>query len=67
MYGIGGEEHAFEKTLDSVQIGEIVVSSYEMHFGSIDPYGKINGLLGLDLLIKAGIVIDLRNLQMYTT
>lgn len=65
MYGIGGEEHAFEKVLDSVQLGDIEINSYYMHFGSIDPYGRINGLLGLDLLIKAGIVIDLKNLQMY--
>ena len=65
MYGIGGEEHAFEKVLESVRLGEIEIRSYDMHFGSIDPYGRINGLLGLDLLIRAGIVIDLKNLQIY--
>lgn len=66
MYGIGGEEHAFEKVLDSIRLGNIDLGSYGMHFGSLDPRGRINGLLGLDLLMKTGLVLDLKNLQVYT-
>lgn len=66
MYGIGGEEHAFEKVLDSIRLGNIDLGSYGMHFGSLDPHEKVNGLLGLDLLMRAGLVLDLKNLQIYT-
>ena len=34
-----------------------------MDFGVIDPKGNINGLLGLDLLMKIGAVIDLKRLS----
>jgi len=33
-----------------------------MDFGVIDPKGNINGLLGLDLLMKIGAIIDLKSL-----
>lgn len=66
MYGIGGEEHAFEKILDGIQLENIDLGSYGMHFGYIDSSGRINGLLGLDLLMKAGLVLDLKNLQIYS-
>ena len=35
-----------------------------MDFGVIDPKGYINGLLGLDLLMKLGAVIDLKRLSL---
>lgn len=31
-------------------------------FGIIDVRGEINGLLGLDILIEIGAIIDLKNL-----
>ena len=33
-----------------------------MDFGIIDTKGEINGLLGLDILIEIGAIIDLKNL-----
>jgi len=34
-----------------------------MDFGVIDPRGRINGLLGLDLLMKIGAIIDLKEMS----
>ena len=62
MYGIGGEEHAFEKNIDEIRLGDTTICNYDIHFGTIDPDGEINGLLGLDLLMKAELMIDFKNL-----
>jgi hypothetical protein len=35
-----------------------------MDFGVIDSKGNINGLLGLDLLMKLGAVINLKRLSL---
>jgi predicted aspartyl protease len=64
MYGIGGEDYAFEKVVENIKIGDINIEGYDMHFGLINSSG-INGLLGLDLLMKAGMIIDLKNLKVY--
>ncbi|WP_378107645.1 hypothetical protein [Cohnella cellulosilytica] len=31
-----------------------------MDFGLIDPHGRINGLLGLDILLKLNAIVDLK-------
>ncbi|MQL53254.1 aspartyl protease [Desulfofundulus thermobenzoicus] len=64
-YGIGGKQYAFSKRVDRVVLGSFEVSECIIDFGLVDPDGKINALLGLDLLMKAGAVIDLKNLLLY--
>lgn len=63
-YGIGGKEHAFVKTIDRVKLGEFVLDNCSLDFTSFQ-YDDINGLIGLDLLIEAGFIIDLKKLKMY--
>ena len=36
---------------------------FKLDFGIIDPKGEINGLLGLDVLIKLGVLIDLEKFE----
>ncbi|MDF0728407.1 retropepsin-like aspartic protease [Cytobacillus sp. S13-E01] len=62
-YGIGGKEHAFRKRVDKIQVGEFTVEEMELDFNDFG-YDDINGLLGLDLLMKSGYIIDLSQLQM---
>ncbi|QOY38275.1 retropepsin-like aspartic protease [Anaerobacillus isosaccharinicus] len=62
-YGIGGKEHAFRKRVDLIQIGDFTAKEVELDFNDFG-YDDINGLLGLDLLMKAGYIIDLSKLQM---
>ncbi|WP_003543709.1 retropepsin-like aspartic protease [Desulfotomaculum nigrificans] len=63
--GIGGKQYAFVKRVDGVEFNGFKLGSCEVDFGLIDLQGSINGLLGLDLLLKAGAVIDLKNLLLY--
>lgn len=58
--GIGGNIHnSFEKNVDMIKIGNKGLDNIKLDFGIIDPKGKINGLLGLDILIELGVLIDL--------
>lgn len=63
FYGVGGSLHNFfSKNVEKIKLGEVSLEEIKMDFGVIDPKGYINGLLGLDLLMKLGAVIDLKKL-----
>ncbi|UOF90599.1 aspartyl protease family protein [Fodinisporobacter ferrooxydans] len=65
FYGIGGSLHNFySKQVDGVNLGSVNFANVRLDFGVIDPYGNINGLLGLDILMKLNAVIDLKNLKL---
>ena len=62
-YGVGGSTHnAFVKNIEEIKIGNESINGIQIDFGLIDQSGKINGLIGLDVLIEIGAVIDLGNL-----
>ncbi len=62
-YGVGGSLHnAFVKQIEEIKIGDYKLRDIKMDFGLIDTKGKINGLIGLDILIESGAIIDLKNL-----
>lgn len=65
-FGIGGEESCFRKTFASIQLGSLHIENYKLDVGSLHEKLAINGLLGLDLLMKANIVLDLADLVMYS-
>lgn len=65
-FGIGGEESCFPKTFHSIQLGSFHIENYKLDVGTLHEKLAINGLLGLDLLMKAGIVLDLAGLAMYS-
>lgn len=65
FYGVGGSLHNFFcKNVGKVKLGEVSLEEVKIDFGVIDPKGTINGLLGLDLLMKLGAVIDLKRLSL---
>jgi predicted aspartyl protease len=60
MSGIGGAEaSAIRKRIDSISIGNISLKDIVIDFGVVDPKDRINGLIGLDFLRAAKIIIDL--------
>ena len=65
FYGVGGSIHNFfSKKVDEINIDDISLMEIKLDFGVIDPKGYINGLLGLDLLIKLGAILDLKMLTL---
>ncbi|AOY77721.1 retropepsin-like aspartic protease [Clostridium formicaceticum] len=63
-YGIGGKEHAFSKKVDEVNTGSYRLKHYKLDFTSFQ-YEDINGLLGLDILISGGYIVDLKDLLLH--
>ena len=64
MYGVGGEHYAYRKNIDAVIIGSKQLDNANIDFGLIDEEGCINGLLGLDVLFKLGVNINLKELKL---
>jgi len=63
MFGIGGEDFAFRKNVDEVRFGAKAIKDYSLDFGYLDARYGINGLIGLDLLLKVKALIDLDSLE----
>lgn len=64
MYGVGGEHYAYRKNIDCIEIGDGKLNNISLDFGIIDEEGTINGLLGLDVLMRLGIKINLDRLEL---
>lgn len=66
-FGIGGEESCFRKVFDFVTLGDFQIEEFKLDVGALHEKLEINGLLGLDLLMAANIVLNLSELTMYST
>lgn len=59
VQGIGGREYVFTKRIDRVALGDLVVTDFAIQAGALD-YGRdIEGIIGLDFLLRTRAVIDL--------
>ena len=54
-------QYAVRKSIDKICCGDIEVNNIRLDFGEIDLYERVNGLLGLDFLREAEVIIDLSN------
>lgn len=55
----GTVQYSVRKLVNKVACGDITLENIKLDFGEIDPEEKVNGLLGLDFLINANLIIDL--------
>ena len=62
--GVGGTEFAFTKRVDLLAVGDIKVPDFEIEVGAMDYGFPADGILGLDCLLRAGALIDLRRLEL---
>ncbi|WP_427050976.1 retropepsin-like aspartic protease [Paenibacillus sp. TC-CSREp1] len=62
-YGIGGKEHAFSKRIEGIQVEDFVLRDVPIEFTSFKYY-NINGLLGLDILIKGKFILNLEEFEL---
>jgi hypothetical protein len=60
--GVGGVEYVFSRPVDAIAIGGQEASLLDIEFGGLDYGFKMNGILGLDALLRAGAVLDIKNL-----
>lgn len=64
IYGVGGVESVFMRELDSLTVGGKTIEHFAVDVGAMDYARDINGVLGMDFLLRAGAVIDLQALTL---
>lgn len=64
IQGVGGIEVVYERQIDSVQIGQWRTDNLIVEISGMDYGFTINGILGMDVLLQSGALIDLRLLQL---
>jgi hypothetical protein len=62
MAGIGGREAVIEKQIETLAVGNLIISPFTIQLGAVDYGFAINGIMGMDFLLTAGAVIDLHTL-----
>jgi predicted aspartyl protease len=64
--GYGGTvSYSVRKKIDSIECENLKINDIKIDFGEVDPNERVNGLIGLDFLRKAGVILDLVDLVMY--
>ena len=64
-YGIGGKQYAVAKQVNGIAFGPFKLGDRTIDLGPVDLDGEINGLLGMNMLMEVGAVIDLKNSLLY--
>ncbi len=62
--GVGGTEVVFSRHVDRFQVGSRAVEQFEIEVGGLDNTFDINGILGMDFLLRVGAIINLSTLQL---
>lgn len=60
--GVGGTEYVYEKHLSKIQLGTKKLTQFKIQIGDMDYGFEIDGILGMDYLMKSKVVIDLENM-----
>ena len=63
IHGVGGSEVVFTRRIDYLKVGERSIADFEIEVGGMDYGFKINGILGMDFLTRAGAIINLREMR----
>jgi predicted aspartyl protease len=62
--GVGGIETVFTRRIGRLRIGQREVTDFEVEVGGMDYGFEIQGILGMDFLLQAGAIINLRDLSL---
>lgn len=60
--GVGGSEFVYFKEIDEIEIGGHKIEKFTIDIGAMDYGFEINGIIGLDLLLKIKSIIDLETM-----
>jgi predicted aspartyl protease len=61
--GVGGTEAVFSRRVERLQIGPRAVEQFEIEVGGMDYGFALNGILGMDILLATGALLDLHKLE----
>lgn len=63
IVGVGGTEFVFSKRVGKLVLGNLETEDFEIQIGAMDYGFPIQGLLGMDFLLKSAAIIDLGRLE----
>lgn len=62
--GVGGTEVVFSRQVDYLQLEHCRLDRLQLEVGGMDYGFEINGILGMDALLQAGAILNLRQLDL---
>jgi hypothetical protein len=65
--GVGGTEFVFTKAVDTLALGELAISQFEIEVGAMDYGFDLDGILGMDFLLQVDAVIDLEQMKVHSS
>jgi hypothetical protein len=65
--GVGGVEYVYVKNFERITLGEIVKENFQIEIGNMDYGIEIDGILGFDFIQSSKLVIDTKELLVYTS
>lgn len=63
IQGVGGVEYVFARQIDRLIMDDFQAIDFEIEVGAMDYGFKMNGIVGMDFLVKGGFLIDLAKLK----
>jgi hypothetical protein len=57
--GVGGSEFVFFKTVDVIEVNGFRIENFQVDIGTMNYGINIDGIIGMDFLLKANGIIDL--------
>lgn len=64
VYGVGGKEFVYTKTMDKVVIGSMVSDNFQIEVGKMDYGIDIDGIIGFNFMQSVGMTIDTKKLRL---
>ena len=64
--GVGGTEFVFTKELEQLKVDNHAISKFPIEVGLLDYGFELEGILGMDYLIKSKAIIDLASMKLQT-
>jgi hypothetical protein len=65
--GVGATEFVFTKSLERIVIDQHVITDISVEAGSLDYGFELDGILGMDILVNATAIIDLKHMELKVT
>jgi predicted aspartyl protease len=62
--GMGGVETVFTRQIEYLSAGQRRAPGFEIEVGGMDYGFEINGILGMDFLLRTGAILNLRELSL---
>ncbi len=63
--GVGGSEFVFIKIIEEIEIDGMKVNDFQVEVRAMDYGIEMDGIIGLDILMKLGVKIDLGKLKIF--